>query len=284
MNERWQDYKARLDQHTIVGDLRIYPSLYSPQLQNERDIFVWLPSSYAASGKRYPVLYMHDGRNLFNDPDSYSGEWRVDETMTALATDGMEAIIVGLPNQGELRRIEYNPYPVQLGGLYWEGRGAAYTGFIADTVKPLIDTTFCTNPAVEATGIAGSSMGGLISLYGYLARQDVFGFCGAFSPVFWLSAGLQAAVDQHTPHGGKIYLDIGGKEGEVITGIAPHLAPTLDAAHQFYLDGVRDLRERLLRRGYGEGDTLMYVEDGDAPHNESAWSVRFPAAMRFLLG
>ena len=277
----WQDYKAFVQQHTVMGDLRIQKSTHSPQLNNERDILVWLPPSYADSDKHYPVLYMHDGQNVFDAHTSYSGEWGVDETITALSAEGLEAIVVGIPNQGEQRRIEYNPYPTQVGEHFWDGSGDAYIAFITDTLKPMIDSTFRTHPEKAMTGIAGSSMGGLISLHGFLTRQDIFGFCGAFSPVFW--TGLWGTITKQANGSGKIYIDIGGKEGEVILGIGSPLDVTLDEAHSIYLDGVRQLHLELIEKGYQPGKTLLYVEDDEALHNESAWALRLPDALRFLL-
>jgi predicted alpha/beta superfamily hydrolase len=280
----WHDYTTRVAQHTVVGDLRVYPALHSPQLDNARDVLVWLPPGYAAGDQRYPVLYMHDGQNLFDAHSTYAGEWRVDETLTALHDEGLDAIVVGLPNQGELRRVEYNPYPWQAGSFGWEGRGDDYIAFIADTVKPLIDSGFRTRPERAATGIAGSSMGGLISLHGYLTRPDVFGLCGAFSPVYFITDGLQRTISERADGAGRVYLDIGGKEGEVVQRLVPGGEQNLDAAHRAYVDGVRGLRDGLLARGYRLNETLLYVEDADAPHNEAAWAQRLPVALRFLLG
>jgi len=95
--------------HTVSGRVLVRPAVYSPQLQNERHLLVYLPPSYG-SGQRYPVLYMHDGQNLFDRATSFVGEWRVDETMEQLAAEGLEAIVVGIPNAGNARRDEYSPF------------------------------------------------------------------------------------------------------------------------------------------------------------------------------
>ncbi|PJF28605.1 MAG: esterase [Phototrophicales bacterium] len=277
----WQDYKSLTTQHTVIGDLRLYQQFYSPQLDNYRDLFAWLPPSYATSDKRYPVIYMHDGQNLFDAHISYSGEWMVDETITELAKEGLEAIVVGIPNMNEMRRIEYNPYPTHVGDVFWDGRGDDYIRFIAESIKPFIDDQFRTDPIPEKTGIAGSSMGGLISLHGFLTRADVFGLCGSFSPVFW--TGLDEMVRVRARGDGRVYLDMGGKEGEVIFNIAPLMATTLEEAHAVYLNGVRQLRDDLVAGGYVLGQSLLYVEDLQAIHHESAWSKRLPDALRFLL-
>ncbi|MBC8100809.1 MAG: alpha/beta hydrolase, partial [Armatimonadetes bacterium] len=158
---QWQIYTDTVTQHTVTGDVRVTRALHSPQLDNTRDIFVWLPPDYITSDRRYPVIYMHDGQNLFDAHVSNSGEWQADETMTALFAEGYAAIIVAVPNAGEARRLEYSPYlndspllPIH------DARGDRYLRFLIDTVKPLIDHDFRTLPAAASTGIAGSSMGG----------------------------------------------------------------------------------------------------------------------------
>lgn len=279
----WKDYKSLVSQHTVTGDLRVKKAVRSQQLENKRDILVWLPPSYAASEKHYPVLYMHDGFNLFDTFSSYSGEWGVDETMTVLAAEGIEAIIVGIPNQGQQRFTEYNPYPIRFHSQHVEGRGDDYIAFITDTLKPMIDRTFRTDPSSASTGIAGSSMGGLISLHGFLTRQDVFGFCGAFSPVFWIGTGLQQSIEELANGTGRVYLDIGAHEGSVILQVGTNLAKTEVEGDRFYLKGVRHLRSRLLTKGYVEGSSLLYVEDSEGRHNEETWARHLPAALRFLI-
>lgn len=277
----WQAYSSLFTEHTVQGELLVYPAMYSPQLNNKREIFVWLPLSYRQSGRRYPVLYMHDGQNLFDVQRSYAGEWEVDETMQRLATEGIEAIIVGLPNMGEQRMAEYNPYP----GWNLRGRGSDYIEFLTQTVKPFIDAEFRTRPEAAATGIAGSSMGGLISLYGWLTQPQVFGFCGAFSPVFWLGRSkLQAAIAHAQPAMGRVYLDVGTAEGEVIARHSRVLRLILGGDPDAeYSAGVRGLHDALMARGFGPA-ALRYVEEEGAPHHESAWARRLPAALRFLLG
>ncbi|MDX2141154.1 MAG: alpha/beta hydrolase-fold protein, partial [Chloroflexota bacterium] len=235
---------------------------------------------YETSERRYPVIYMHDGQNLFDNATSYAGEWQADETMTALSSEGLAAIIVGLPNAGERRRIEYSPYDYQISGKPVRGEGDAYIAFLVEIVKPLIDAHFRTRTDAAATGIAGSSMGGLISLYGFLMRPDVFGLCGAFSTAYWFGENklLETTRERASGHG-RIYLDVGTREGDTMTQFRS-AAPDFNT---MYRDGVRELRDVLLVRGYVAGQSLMYVEDEGAPHNEAAWARRLPAALRFLL-
>lgn len=273
--------------NTVTGDLRVWRGLESGQLGNARDVLVWLPPGYEAGTQQYPVLYMHDGQNLFDAVGSYAGEWQVDETLTALHGDGIDAIVVGVPNGGDLRRVEYSPYDYEMAGQWVQGRGAAYIDFLVETVKPLIDGSFRTRTEARATGIAGSSMGGLISLYGFVKRPDVFGLCGAFSTAYWFGQrggqnGLLATVQAEADGHGRVYLDVGTKEGETLVWFTEvDAAVDLDAA---YVQGVRDLYAALVARGYEDGRNLMYVEEVGAEHREEAWARRLPAALRFLLG
>src|SRR5262245_44761431 len=178
--DNWRDYVDGRSDHTVVGTLKTLEGVYSPQLGNRRTLYVHLPPSYDTAGRRYPVLYMQDGQNLFDEPLSYAGEWRVDETMAALSDEGIEAIVVGIQNMGARRIDEYSPFRDRR--LRKGGRGDQYLSFVARTVKPLIDRDFRTLPERATTGILGSSMGGLISLYAFFACPEVFGFAGAMSP------------------------------------------------------------------------------------------------------
>lgn len=273
----WLRYVDTVDRHTVTGELLIHKGFYSPQLDNRRDVLVWLPPGYGRGERRYPVIYMHDGQNLFDEATSNTGEWLVDETMTQLSTEGLEAIIVGLPHMYERRRIEYDPYPPAL--------GESYTAFLVETVKPMIDADFRTLPDAAHTGVGGSSMGGLISLYAFLTRPQVFDLCAAFSTAYWFGAeGLLSTIQEHASGYGRIYLDVGTSEGDVLYGFAPEMRQDPAAADQAYVDGVRRVRDVLLGKGYSLDQNLVYVEDAGARHIESAWAARLPDAFRFLLG
>lgn len=255
----WLDYKAQERYHTVVGEMRLLRDVWSPQLQNNRDVLVLLPPSYHQQiDRRYPVIYMHDGQNLFDRATGYAGqEWEVDETLQNLSSEGIEAIVVGLPNTGAARITEYNPFHHIRGG-----RGEDYLNFIADTVKPVIDRDFRTQSDHDHTGIMGSSMGGLISIYGYFYRSDVFGFAGAMSPSVWFGGNTLYDYIYNRPFNpGKIYLDNGTRE-----------------------NSARKLNMVLVDRGYRPDETLRYVVEKDGEHNEQAWARRLPDALRFLLG
>lgn len=252
----WQDYPKQ-DGHTVVGNLKICKGFYSPQLDNRRDVSVYLPPSYADSNRRYQVLYMHDGQNLFDRATAFAGQdWQVDETLEKLSREGLEAIVVGLNNIGDQRLKEYNPF-----AGFHDGRGERYLDFIINTVKPVVDRDFRTLPGRANTGIMGSSMGGLISLYAFLHYPQVFSFVGAMSPAFWFAKGaVYEYVTQTAFTPGKIYLDHGTRE---------------NSAERMY--------KLLSQKGYRLDQSLLYIVDEGARHEESAWAGRLPGALRFLL-
>ncbi|MCU0497617.1 MAG: alpha/beta hydrolase-fold protein [Anaerolineae bacterium] len=267
----WHDYQDYMQHDTgnVQGMLRVLPQVYSPHLDNHRDVVVYLPPSYHQDEtRRYPVLYMQDGQNLFDEHTSFSGEWYADETLNALAQEGIEAIVVALPST-ESRLDEYSPFhDPKHGG----GRGDAYLALITETIKPIVDADFRTRTERTCTGILGSSMGGLISLYAYFRRPEVFGFAGALSPALWFADyaifNYVRGLEQ-VPHG-RIYLDAGTQE----------LCCSEDASEKSrrYLESVRQMRD-LLR----DPISLQYVEAHDAGHREQEWARRLPEALRFLL-
>ena len=256
----------------VVGDVRVSEPITSHGLQ-ERELIVYLPPSYAHTTRHYPVLYMHDGQNLFDEARSYAGKWGVDETAERLAGRDLEAIIVGVPNGGVERINEYGPWfepDVRLPGVEAGAGGKAhqYLRFLLETVKPLIDTSFRTLPDRAHTGTAGSSMGGLISLWLCLEAPAVFGFCGAFSSALWV--GEERIFDyarEHIAPGLRVYLDCGRFEG--VAG----------ATHREYLEANRHMRDILKAQGYD----LAWIEDRRGKHNEADWRRRFPAVYEWFL-
>jgi predicted alpha/beta superfamily hydrolase len=276
----WRDYADTRNhgEHSVVGTLKVLESVEAPGLGNRRDILVHLPPSYADGAREYPVLYMHDGQNLFDRTTSFAGEWGVDETLLELSGEGIEAIVVGIPNTGEARIDEYSPFvdPGRGGG-----RGDAYLRFLVETVKPIVDRDFRTSREPSRTAILGSSMGGLISLHAFFAHPEVFGLVGAVSPSLMFARGAifdSVATAPFNP--GKIYMDVGTREGPApLLGAFPFLR-----RHRPFVSRVREMRALLVRKGYREGRTLLVVEDRGGRHNETDWGRRLPDALRFLLG
>ncbi len=219
---------------------------------------------------------MNDGQNLFDVATSFAGEWYADETMEELADEGIEAIVVGIPNMGDRRFHEYMPFPEP---NLQDVQGDAYVAFIAETLKPVIDRDFRTLPDAASTGIAGSSLGGLISLYAVFRRPQTFGLAGVFSPALrWGRDGIFAFVQQAPFAPGRIYLDVGTAEGIGLAG-----GSSQRSFAQRYLNEVRKMQRLLLKKGYRQDHDLLYVEEAEGIHHESAWARRLPDALRFLL-
>jgi predicted alpha/beta superfamily hydrolase len=261
----WKDYLMIAEEgHTVVGTVQVLAGVESPQLGNTRDLLVYLPPSYARGDRRYPVIYMHDGQNLFDRATSFGEEWEVDQTLEGASAEGLETIVVGIPNT-PARLDEYSPFRDP--GHKQGGQGDAYLDFVVNTVKPIVDRDFRTRPEREATGIAGSSMGGLISLYGFFRNPETFGFAGVMSPAFWFGGHRIYDYVRDRPFTpGRVYLDVGTGEGKEELG------------------DTRRMKALLEEKGYRDGhDLLFYVELGGR-HNERAWARRLHHALRFLLG
>lgn len=171
----WKDdYPERPKTYTASPQVHIIDTAFNmPQLNRKRRIWVYLPKGYATSSKIYPVLYMNDGQNLFNEKTAAFGEWGVDECLDTLQKKlDKECIVVGIDHGGEKRTTEYNPYD---NAQYGKGEGKQYVDFLANTLKPYIDSKYHTKKGPENTFIAGSSLGGVISLYAVMQYPGVFG-------------------------------------------------------------------------------------------------------------
>jgi len=233
-----------------------------PQLGRTRRIWLYLPPDYETSGLNYPVLYMHDGQNLFDDSTSFAGEWHVDETLNTLFDQGyMAPIVVGIDNGGEDRIAEYTPWAhLTLGG----GDGDLYMEFVVQTLKPYIDLNYRTFAGREYTGIMGSSLGGLISHYGALKYQGIFSKAGIFSPSFWFSDSLWLFTrEMGRQDAMRIYLMCGGSEG------------------QGTINDMMDMQDSLLVNGFSEDELSLTIIPG-GQHNETLWSQDFGDAYQWL--
>ena len=252
-----------LTSHGAAPIRRLLPKVWSPQRNTHRDIDVFLPASYRLSRRRYPVVYMQDGQNLADAHRAFAGTWNLPHAIAALAARGIEAIFVGVPNMGADRLREYSPFfDLRHGG----GDGDAFLAYLERTVKPLVDRRFRTRPEREATGIFGSSMGGLISLYAFFRAPDTFGYVGAMSPSLWFAGrAILSYVEKDGAPPGRMYLDTGTDEGPATLRDARHLA-------------------RILRRKGYEDDTLRFVEIEGGQHTEPHWAQRLVPALEFLLG
>ena len=261
----WSDYPLRGSGAPGQAVLKVYPDILSPQLRNYRDVLVALPPAYGQGAEGHPVIYLQDGQNLFDPVTSFAGDWGLVETLNALAPDRPQPILVGIPNMGRRRRYEYSPFRDIIHG---GGGGDRYLAFLVETVKPLVDASFRTRPERSHTVIAGSSLGGLLSLYGLYRHADTFGAAGVQSPALWFADGamLRFVAEWSGPAVGRVHLDVGTEEGD-----------------EALLD-VRKLRDLLIAGGHRAGADLSYIEEPGADHDETAWGRRFRVALPFLLG
>ncbi|HEY2434760.1 MAG TPA: alpha/beta hydrolase-fold protein [Vicinamibacterales bacterium] len=236
--------------------------IWSPQLRNRRYVDVYLPDSYQTGRRRYPVVYMQDGQNLSDPAVAYGGQtWHLHEGLDWLAGRGIEPIVVGIHNTPG-RLAEYSPTrDARHGG----GDGDKYARFLIDTLKPRIDAAYRTRRERDATVVAGSSMGGLVSLYLFFRRPSPFGRAAVMSPSIWFAGrSILEFVDRARDTRGRLYLDVGTAEG----------AGTLRNG--------RALNRLLRAKGYRK-DRLRYGEADGHQHREADWAWRLPQALEFLL-
>jgi len=267
----WKDdYPDKPKPYTASPQVKLLDTAFAiPQLDRKRRLWIYLPKGYLTSKKSYPVLYMHDGQNLFNEQTAPYGEWGVDEAMDSLQRiTGKEMIVVGIDHGGDKRFSEYNPYDFR--GI--KGEGKAYVDFLALTLKPYIDQKYRTLKDPANTFTAGSSMGGVISLYAVLKYPKVFGGAGIFSPAFWTTPQLYTDVAQTDWAGTrpKFFLYAGAKEGSSQTEQSQMVA---------------DMRRMLgiIEKKKGQVNTLSAVNP-TGQHNEAAWRKQLPDFYKWLVG
>ena len=248
--------------------LRRHIDFPSAILPDQRDVVVYLPPEYDAQlERRFPVLYMQDGQNLFHGHESFvKGEyWQLAESAEAeiLAGELEPLIIVGVHNAGRRRILEYTPTAnKRIGG----GSAGAYGRLLTEELKPFIDRTYRTRPEQPHTGLGGSSLGGLVTLYLGLQRSSVFGRLAVMSPSVWWDHRviLRHVRDARPKPPLRIWLDIGNAEGRQA------------------VEDVRLLRRGLLKAGWVEGEDLAYSEHPGANHSERAWAARVGPMLRYL--
>ena len=181
----------------------------APQLNCKRKIWLYLPLNYDKSDKKYPVIYMHDGQNLFDSNASFAGEWNIDETLDSLKAN---VIVVGIENGGDKRIEELTPFKNE---KYGGGNADNYLDFLIKTLKPYIDENYKTKKSAKNTCLFGSSLGGLVSFYGALKHPETFGKVGCFSPSFWFNRKeIIELLHQQKDFKTKIYFLCGDNEGD----------------------------------------------------------------------
>ncbi|MBN1339326.1 MAG: hypothetical protein JXA03_08385 [Bacteroidales bacterium] len=235
---------------------------YMPQLDRYRKIWIYLPPGYETGIKHYPVIYMHDGQNLFDTYTSFAGEWEVDETLNEMNNQGYNVpIVVGINNGGTERVNEYTPWA---NSQYGGGQGGLYIDFIVETLKPFIDANYRTLPDRGSTGLWGSSLGGLISFYGALKYPGVFGKAGVFSPSYWFSDSVWTFVSETGYlQGMKFYQLTGSLEGGSMVA------------------DTWVMHDTLTSEGFSEEEIFTAIIQGGS-HNEQLWKGSFGQAYLWL--
>jgi predicted alpha/beta superfamily hydrolase len=235
-----------------------------PQLGKTRKVYILLPHDYDKNtDKYYPVLYLQDAQNLFGEGSSY-GNWEIDKRLSLLSKhEKGDIIIVAIDHGNEERFNEYSPYTVEKKG---KGLGMRYANFIVRNLKPHIDANFRTKTERQFTGIGGSSMGGLISIYAGLMYPETIGRLMVFSPALWVSPKIYFdAIEFFSPMDTNIYLYGGGKEGSVM------------------IPNVKKMKETIENQGWdAEKIKIKLSTDPKGEHNEKRWGQEFPKAIEWL--
>ncbi|HYY97970.1 MAG TPA: alpha/beta hydrolase-fold protein, partial [Pyrinomonadaceae bacterium] len=248
-----------------------HAKFHSEFLTTDRDVLVYLPPGYEREAeRRYPVLYLHDGQNLFDGATSFipGQEWRVDETAQALIeSQAIEPlIIVGVYNTGRERVEEYTPSAdprFRVGG-----KAELYGRLLAEELKPFIDSRYRTRADAQNTGLGGSSLGGLVTMYLGLRRPQVYGKLAVVSPSVWWDGRriLRDVASFGSKERARIWLDMGTDEGANAAADA------------------RRLRDALVSKGWRLDSDLKYFEAQGARHTEADWALRVDPMLRFLFG
>ncbi len=235
-------------------------AFYMPQLNRHRRIWVYIPPEYRHSDHEYPVIYMHDGQNLFEEATAFGTEWGVDEVVDNMRN---KSIVVGIDNGVEKRGNEYTVDDTQEFG---QAEGRKYLQFIVETLKPYIDKTYRTITDRDHTIIAGSSMGGLISFFGALFYPQVFGIAGIFSPSFWIAPRtvdiLRECASGNHQLQQRFYFYAGHQEGENVVENMMAVVEVMKKYPSYTIEMGLDL----------EGD-----------HSESAWRSHYPLFYQWVI-
>jgi predicted alpha/beta superfamily hydrolase len=275
-----QDTKAPATcRSTVSGDVRFH-EIESRVFGNKRTIRVSLPPGYEESGnasKRYPVLYMLDGQNLFDAclSDVSHVEWGLDETVTRLVKERSmpPMIVVGVDHAGPKRAHEYIPYKDYVGNPDMdEPAGKRFPDFLVGEVMPLVNERYRTLRGQPNTGIGGSSYGGVATLYALLARPQEFGYGLIESPTLWIGMGqLVRDTSPLVALPQKVFVAFGGREGS-----DPVIVDKMVGL-------IRVVESNFRTAGYDES-RFRFVFEPEAEHNETAWARRLPDALTFLFG
>lgn len=258
---RWSKNRLPFKPSFLPQVLLISDEFEIPQLNKTRKIWALLPHDYDNSTERYPVMYLQDAQNLFNENSPY-GNWEIDKKLAIMAEYKIgKIIIIAIEHAEEDREKEYNVGKTILG----KGQGKKYIKFISETLKPFVDNQFRTKPEREFTGIGGSSLGGLISIFCGLMYPKMYGKLMAFSPSLWVSPKLTIDGDDENNKDTKIYLYAGGDESENL------------------VEQVKKFKKNLKADEFVKNKMKINISiNMEGKHNESYWSDEFPKAIEWL--
>lgn len=253
--------------HTATANVQVLAEAFAmPQLGGRtRRVWLYLPTGYTGGTRRYPVLYLQDGQNVFDAATAFAGEWGVDETLGELQAGGLAAagcMVVAVDNGGPARLDEYSPWR---NPAYGGGQGDEYLDFVVHTLKPYVDAHYRTQPGRASTGIGGSSMGALIATYAGLKYPAVFGRVAAFSPAYWFAEKPLFDYVRRHPANPKtrFYFVSGATESQT-------MVPLMAA-----------LRNALRAGGVPAANLSLHVRP-DGQHAEWFWRREFGAGFRWL--
>jgi enterochelin esterase-like enzyme len=254
-----------------AGELYRSEPLSMPELGVKRRLVAWLPTGEPPRDG-WPLVVFHDGQNLFDEHAAISPTWGLSATLSDLAARGLPAVVVGVPHGGDRRRHELSPF-------WEEGVGTAYTADLVVALLPAVRDSLPVTSEGASTFVAGSSLGGLISIYAVFAFPSVFGGCAVLSPAIGrYNEGAWGWLENRPKPEARVYVDVGWREiGRNRDLRRRHTS----SAH--YRARVRRLRRLLLASGFRDGVDLRYVEDPGGIHHETAWAGRIGPALEFLL-
>lgn len=262
------DFKGSIERHIISSEF----------LKNTREIDIYLPPSYNTNpDKKYPVIYMNDGNNLFYPEISFAGiHWEVDTTIEKLAKQGLidEVIVVGIHNTMQ-RNYEYTWQEMKFRTQSHGGGGTLYARFIIEELKEFVDEKYRTLKDRNNTAIIGSSLGGLISLYLGINHPETFSKLGVVSPSLWWNYGAAIKDVNNLRNDIKVWLDMGVNEGKMSYS---------DSKENYHLNNLRALKFTLSKKGFREGTDFGYFEDIEGNHNEQSWARRLHLPLLFFFG
>ena len=263
---------------SLTGNIQHLKPFHSSILNNDRNVAVYLPPDYDTNKwRRYPVLYMNDGQNVFDGMTSFipNKEWRADESAEALIAARLiePLIIVAIDNHGIDRADEFLPTRVGTGNRAGGGKADLYGRMLIEELLPYINKSYRTKLGADNTGLCGSSYGGILTMHLGLTHPEVFGKLAVVSPsVWWDSRVILKEVDK-TPRKPKqrVWIDIGTSE-----------AGKNESQSNQAIKDASDLYDELVKKGWRSGKDIAFFSDKGAQHNEEAWAHRMPLILEFL--